>query len=293
MNPLGLITLQFVRPLKAENFDIFPRMRSLGFDFAELLVPEKGELDLADTRKALEDAGLGCVLAARVSIDRDIASARADARQSGIDYLRYCADVAEALGAQVVGGPFTGSPLVYAARAPAPVGEDERLARKERCVSALARAGDHLAGTTVRFAVEPLNRFESDVLCTTRQGLELIEAVGKPAIGLLLDTFHMHMEEGSIPESIRLAGPHVVHFQANENHRGFPGTGSTDWAAVFRALREIDYRGPVSLEPFRRNDDRFGVPIAQWRPPHENEDGKLKDAVAFLRGQMALAAYRR
>ena len=103
MNPLGLITLQFVRPLKAENFDIFPRMRSLGFDFAELLVPEKGELDLADTRKALEDAGLGCVLAARLSIDRDIASARADARQSGIDYLRYCADVAEALGAQVVG----------------------------------------------------------------------------------------------------------------------------------------------------------------------------------------------
>ena len=123
------------------------------------------------------------------------------------------------------------------------------------------------------------------------RGLAL--ATGKPAIGLLLDTFHMHMEEGSIPESIRLAGPHVVHFQANENHRGFPGTGSTDWAAVFRALREIDYRGPVSLEPFRRNDDRFGVPIAQWRPPHENEDGKLKDAVAFLRGQMALAAYRR
>ena len=72
-----------------------------------------------------------------------------------------------------------------------------------------------------------------------------------------------------------MAAQHLVHFQANENHRGFPGTGSTDWVAVCRALHEIGYKGPVSLEPFRRNDDRFGVPFAQWRPPHEDESERL------------------
>ena len=91
----------------------------------------------------------------------------------------------------------------------------------------------------------------------------------------MLDTFHMHMEEASIPEAIRLAGARVAHFQANENHRGFPGTGSTDWVAVGRALHDIGYKGPISLEPFRRNDDRFGVPFAQWRAPHEDESERL------------------
>ena len=95
--------------------------------------------------------------------------------------------------------------------------------------------------------------------------MELLDAVDHPAVAMMLDTFHMHMEEASIPEAIRLAGERIVHFQANENHRGFPGTGATDWVAVFRALHEIGYAGPISLEPFRRNDDRFGVPFAQWR----------------------------
>lgn len=293
MNPVGLISMQYARPFTAEHFHLFKRMRELGYDFVELLVPEPDEIDLAVARRALEDAELGVVLAARVNLQRNLSSDDKDAHRAGIDYLRYTADCAVALGARIVGGPLTGNPLVFAGRAPAPVTEDERLKRKERSVLGLKEAGDHAAKAGIVLAVEPLNRFESDVLCTTQQAMELLDAVDHAAVKLMLDTFHMHMEEASIAEAIRLAGNRLVHFQANENHRGFPGTGSTDWVAVGRALHEIGYEGPVSLEPFRRNDDRFGVPFAQWRPPHEDESERLAASAAFIKSHLTLTEYRR
>ncbi|KAB0265740.1 sugar phosphate isomerase/epimerase family protein [Microvirga brassicacearum] len=293
MNSIGLISMQYARPFTAEHFRLFRTMRELGFDFVELLVPEPGELDLEDTRRALEDAGLSVVLAARVNLERNLSSDDAKWRQAGVDYLRYAVDVADSLGAAIVGGPLTGNPLVFAGRPPQPISEAERLARKERCVTGLRTAGDHAGACGVTLAVEPLNRFESDVLCTTQQAVELLDAVDHPAVQMMLDTFHMHMEEASIPEAIRLGGKRVAHFQANENHRGFPGTGSTDWVAVGRALHDIAYAGPISLEPFRRNDDRFGVPFAQWRPPHEDESERLAASAAFIKSHLLLTEFRR
>lgn len=293
MNPIGLISMQYARPFTAEHFPLFARMRQLGYDFVELLVPEPGEIDAAAARRALDEAGLGVVLAARVNLQRNLSSDDPALHKAGVDYLRYAADVAAELGAGIVGGPLTGNPLVFAGRPPQPVSEAERLARKERCIAGLKAAGDHAAAKGIVLAVEPLNRFESDVLCTTQQAIELLDAVDHPAIRLMLDTFHMHMEEASIAEAIRLAGSRVVHFQANENHRGFPGTGSTDWVAVARALHDIGYGGPISLEPFRRNDDRFGVPFAQWRPPHEDESDRLAASAAFIRSHLTLTEYRR
>lgn len=293
MNPIGLISMQYARPFVAEHFGLFERMRAHGYDFVELLVPEPGEIDLAQARKALDGAGLGVVLAARVNLQRNLSAADKDAHRAGIDYLKYTVDCAIGLGATIVGGPLTGNPLVFAGRPPHPVAEDERLARKHRCVEGLQEAGDYAASAGVTLAVEPLNRFESDVLCTTQQAVELLDAVDHPGVRMMLDTFHMHMEESSIAEAILLAGERVAHFQANENHRGFPGTGATDWVSVCRALHQIGYTGPISLEPFRRRDDRFGVPFAQWRAPHEDESDRLAASVAFMKSHLTLTEYRR
>lgn len=293
MNPVGLISMQYARPFTSEHFPLFSEMKRLGYDFVELLVPEPGELDLEEARHALEAAELQVVLAARVNLQRNLSSDDPGAHRAGVDYLKYAADCAAALGATIVGGPLTGNPLVFAGRPPQPVSEEERFSRKTRCVAGLKEAGDHAARLNVVLAVEPLNRFESDVLCTTQQAIELLDAVDHPAIQLMLDTFHMHMEEASIAEAIRLGGKRVVHFQANENHRGFPGTGATDWVEVFRALHDIDYGGPISLEPFRRNDDRFGVPFAQWRAPHEDESERLAASAAFIKSHILLTEYRR
>jgi hypothetical protein len=143
MNPVGLISMQYARPFTAEHFPLFSQMRELGYDFVELLVPEPGELDLEDTKKALDDAGLSVVLAARVNLQRNLSSDDPVAHRAGIDYLKYTADCAAALGCTIVGGPLTGNPLVFAGRPPQPVAEEERVARMARCVAGLKEAGDH------------------------------------------------------------------------------------------------------------------------------------------------------
>ena len=88
----------------------------------------------------------------------------------------------------------------------------------------------------------------------------------------MLDTFHMNMEEFDIAVAIRRTGSRLVHFQANENNRGFVGSGHIDWASVARAIRDVNYAGPIVLEPFRRTDESAGVPLAQWRAPTTDED---------------------
>ncbi|MFC6487805.1 sugar phosphate isomerase/epimerase family protein [Nitratireductor sp. GCM10026969] len=292
-NPVGLISMQIARPFTEDHFPWLRRLKALGFDFIELLVPEPGDVDLKKLREALTDAGLDVVLAARVNMERNLTSSDATCRQSGLDYLKYAIECAHTLGARIVGGPLYGNPLVFAGRAPHPVDETLRAARENWCVEGLKAVAPFAAQAGVTLAVEPLNRFETDILCTTRQGTALIDLVGEPSVGLMLDTFHMHMEDASIPEAIVEAGPRIAHFQANENHRGFLGTGATDWVAVARALHAVGYAGPIALEPFRRDDDRIAVPIAQWRPPHEDETEKLAASLALLKNAMTMGRYRR
>jgi D-psicose/D-tagatose/L-ribulose 3-epimerase len=288
-NPIGIISMFYARPFGREHFPTFARARASGCDFVELLVPEPGELDLAETRAALADHDLGVVLAARVNLQRDLASADPAAAAAGVAYLETCIDTAVALGAEIVGGPLYGAPLVFAGRPPAPVGEDERMRRIDRVVAGLRQAGARAADAGVKLAVEPLNRFETDIANTTAHALALTEMVDGPAVGVMLDTFHMNMEDPSIPDAIRRAGSRLFHFQANENHRGFVGSGHVDWPEVARALRAIGYGGPVTLEPFRRDDERPGVPLAQWRAPDKDEDRELAASVALLRAAFAFA----
>ncbi|GAU85105.1 sugar phosphate isomerase/epimerase [Bosea sp. BIWAKO-01] len=288
-NPIGVISMFYARPFTREHFGCFQRMKRAGADVVELLVPEPGELDLGETRAAIADAGLSCVLAARVNLNRDLASADAGAHHAGVTYLETCVDVAAALGAAIVGGPLYGAPLVFAGRAPAPVDDDERKRRIDAIVAGLSQAGKRAAESGVQFGVEPLNRFETDICNTTRHALEIVERVSNPAVGVMLDTFHMNMEEFDLTDAIRQAGSKLLHFQANENNRGFVGSGHIDWPTIARALRDVAYRGPIVLEPFRRRDERAGTPLAQWRAPTENEDEPLAASIAFLKAALAFA----
>lgn len=288
-NPIGVISMFYARPFTREHFPTFARMKRAGADVVELLVPEPGELDLAETRAAIADAGLSCVLAARVNLTRDLASAEPAAHAAGVAYLEQTVEIAGKLGAGIVGGPLYGAPMVFAGRAPAPVDADERRRRIDAVVKGLAIAGRRAADAGVLLGVEPLNRFETDVCNTARHALELVERVDNPAVGVMLDTFHMNMEEFDIADAIRRTGSRLVHFQANENNRGFVGAGHIDWASVARAIRDVDYRGPIVLEPFRRSDEAAGVTLAQWRAPTADEDAPLTASIAYLAATLAFA----
>ncbi len=282
--------MQFIRPFTGKDLHYFQAAANLGFDFIELLVPEpEDNLDINLAKRAAEDAGISIVLAARVNQQRSIASDDKTAQIVGIDYLKRCIDIAAQIGSGIIGGPLYGEPMVFAGRPPVPRSDEDIARRAERTISAFSTVAPLAQSNGVVLAVEALNRFETDILCTTRQACEVVDAVDNSAFMLMLDTFHMNMEERSIPDAIRMAGSRIAHFQANENHRGHPGTGHIDWTAVMRALAQVNYSGPISLEPFRRADDRIALPIAQWRAPHENEDDKLRAGLGVIRSALALA----
>jgi sugar phosphate isomerase/epimerase len=123
----------------------------------------------------------------------------------------------------------------------------ERQAREwmfesfKRCVETAAKEG-------VRIAFEPLNRYETQLINTAKEGLELIDRVGADNLGLLLDTFHMNIEEPSIEESIRACGDRIFHFHVADSNRWYPGAGHLDFRKILDALFSTGYSGFVSGE---------------------------------------------
>jgi sugar phosphate isomerase/epimerase len=111
----------------------------------------------------------------------------------------------------------------------------------QECAEAAVSAG-------VRLALEPLNRYETDLIHTVDEGLELIDQVGSNNIGLLLDTFHMNIEEAVIEESIRRCGAHIFHFHVADSNRWHPGAGHLDFKSILNALLSTGYQGWISGE---------------------------------------------
>ena len=100
----------------------------------------------------------------------------------------------------------------------------------------------------VRMALEPLNRYETDLVRTVQDGLELIRQVGSSNLGLLLDTFHMNIEEVNINNSIDQSAGHIFHFHVADSNRWYPGGGHLDFSAILRTLRSNGYQGWISGE---------------------------------------------
>jgi sugar phosphate isomerase/epimerase len=134
-------------------------------------------------------------------------------------------------------------------------------------VEAIQECATAAEGTGVRFALEPMNRYETDLIHSAADGLELIERVGKDNFGLLLDTFHMNIEEADIGESIRACGDRIFHFHVADSNRWHPGAGHLDFRALLDDLDSTGYGGFVSGEFM----------------PLPDADTAAKNAVCFLR----------
>jgi sugar phosphate isomerase/epimerase len=124
----------------------------------------------------------------------------------------------------------------------------------EYLVEAIQRCAAAAAGTGVRFALEPMNRYETDLIHTAADGLALIERVAAENFGLLLDTFHMNIEEPDIGASISACGDRIFHFHVADSNRWHPGAGHLDFGTILNELESTGYGGFVSGEFMPRPD---------------------------------------
>jgi sugar phosphate isomerase/epimerase len=115
-------------------------------------------------------------------------------------------------------------------------------------MDALRECANAAQAYKTKLAIEPINRYETNIVNTVADGLDLIEGVGVDNLGLLLDTFHMNIEEPSIEDSIREAGSRIFHFHIADSNRWYPGAGHIDFESVVAALNEIGYKGFLSAE---------------------------------------------
>jgi D-psicose/D-tagatose/L-ribulose 3-epimerase len=278
MNPLGANTWIWVSPLADEHVELVGRVKELGFDVLELAVEDTTLLSAERWRAAGDDAGISFAVCGAFGPDRDLSHDDARIRGLGLDYVKFLIDFAAELGATMVAGP-----LYSAVGKTRMVGPEVREQQRVWAAEGIREAADHAAERGVRLAVEPLNRFETDLVNTAEQALELCDRVGRDNVGLHLDTFHMNIEEKSIPDAIRAAGDRLFHVHACENDRGTPGTGHVPWADVFRALDEIGYEGQLVIESFTPAVQEIAKAASIWRPLDAAGDELARGGAAFLR----------
>ena len=210
----------------------------MGFDVVEIPVEGTTDIDYAEAARAFKRAGLAVTTCAAMGPDRDPTHEDPAIQQGGVDYLKHMVDATAAMGGTLCGGP------IYAS-----VGrtwQQEPVQRKkdlERCAKNLKVVADYARQKGVVFGIEPLNRFETSFINLASQAVELVEMIDSPAIKIMLDTFHMNIEEKHLGKAIETAAPYLVHVHSNENDRGTPGSGHVPWADVAAALKKVKFDG--------------------------------------------------
>jgi D-psicose/D-tagatose/L-ribulose 3-epimerase len=261
--------------------ELAPRVAGLGFDLIELPVEEPGAWDPGRAAELLARHELGATLACVMPPGRDLAIADDALVAETREYLRHCVDVAARIGSGVVAGPM------YAA-----VGrlwsmdDDERRATIARVAEGLRPVAEHAGERGVKLAVEPLNRYETSLINTTAQALALIDALDHTACGLLLDSFHMNIEEKSPAAAARAAAGRIAHVHACGTDRGAPGADEFDWPGFLAALRDAGYAGPLCIESFTAANEVIATAASIWRPLAPSPDELAASGRRFLRDSL-------
>jgi len=275
---IGVNTWVWTSPFTTANFDLIAKVKQMGYDIIEIALDDAALIDAPLLRKMAEDNGLEITVCGAFGETRDISSDDPDIRKNGVDYITSSIRFAEQIGSHLFSGP------VYSA-----VGKTRMIPDSERkqawdwAVENMRAIGPIAADAGVNIGVEPLNRFETDMINLTEQALKLVNDVDHPAYRVHIDIFHANIEEKSIPDAIRLAGSKLGHFHACENDRGTPGTGHQDWNGIRDALKEINYQGPVVIESFTPGAVEIAKAAAIWRKLAPSQDELASGGARFLR----------
>ncbi len=238
------------------------RIASYGYDGVELAIRDPklvnaGELEAVVKKQGLEVPAIGTGQAWGEE-GLSFTSDDPEVRRAAIERVKSHVPLAQRFGATIILGLIRGI---------TPSGQTHEQSMAY-LVEALQECSTVAATEGVRFALEPLNRYETDLIHTVEEGLDLMHRVGAENFGLLLDTFHMNIEEPSIESSIRACGDRIFHFHVADSNRWHPGAGHLDFASILSALRETGYGGYVSGEfmPFPDADTGARRAIEHLRP---------------------------
>ncbi len=279
----GVNTFVWASPCTTDDVRrLAPKVKRMGFDILEVAVEDPGLIDPETVKAALDHNGLQGIICGAFGPDRNICSSKPQFVANAKAYIRWLVDAAFIIGSPVICGPM------YSA-----VGKEHledpaaRSAEWDCAVEGIREMAKYAAPKNIRLAMEPLNRFETDMINVVSQGLDFADQVGMDNVGLHLDTFHMHLEERSSADAIRRASDRIFHFHACENDRGIPGTGQVHWNDVATALKEVSYGDAVVIESFTAQVKEIARAVCIWREIAPSQDAIASNGLKFLKTLLA------
>lgn len=274
----GVSTWLWTSPFNQEALALFPKIKSMGFDVVEIPIEDPDLIPVTETKKALEGNGLTPIICGAFGPTKDLTHEDSKVHQHCFDYIQACFDIGNGLGGKFLAGPM------YSA-----VGKTRMLQAEERkrewdlAVRNLQKVCAMAADAGQLIALEPLNRFESDLVNTAADVSRMVTDINHPAAQILLDSFHMTIEEKDIRAAINTAGDRLLHIQVSENNRGVPGTGLTPWGDFTEGIKDIQYQGTISIESFTPNNVELAGAVCIWKTMAESQDAFAEKGLEFLR----------
>jgi D-psicose/D-tagatose/L-ribulose 3-epimerase len=283
MRKVGIYYAFWTHEWDVDFVPFIKKVGKLGFDQLELnggtIVHMKAQ-ERRDLKQLADDHGIALSYGIGLQKFFDVASLDETVRRCGLGFMKKMIDSVADMGGGMIGGTIHG---YWPSTLP------EELDSKELCWAQSIKsmkelapyAGDH----NVLLNVEVINRFEQFLVNDSHEALAYVQEVDHPSCRILLDTFHMNIEEDSFGDAIRRVGPYLAAFHLGETNRKTPGTGRMPWAEIKRALDDIGFDGPLVMEPFIMQGGQVGRDIGVWRDIVKDPDldALASDSATFVR----------
>lgn len=281
----GIYFAYWEKEWNADQKSYISRGKKLGFDVLEIscaMLKAISTQELMEMKKMAADAGITLTAGYGPGANENLASANEDIVKNAVAFYTDILKKLEILDIHTLGGGIYSYWPVDYTKPIDKAGDWERSVKNVRTVGKIA------GECGVDYCLEVLNRFEGYLLNTCAECKAFVEQVDVPAVKIMLDTFHMNIEEDSMVEAILLAGDRLGHFHVGENNRRLPGKGGMPWYEIGSALRAIGYDKNIVMEPFVRNGGGVGSDIKVWRDLSKGATDEMLDqdaaaSVAFLK----------
>lgn len=276
MNPLGCHALVWVGDWSESSARYaIESTAQVGYDLIEVTILDPHTIDAAMTRRLLEDNGLGAACSLGLDDATDVSSDDPAIVAAGRDRLAAAVDVAHGMGATHLVGVLYSKLGKY----PRPL----TVAGRTHVVESMSWLSKQAEDAGLSLSLEVVNRYETNVVNTAADMLALVDETGAD-IGVQLDSYHMNIEEDDFVSPVLRTGHRLRYLHIGESHRGHLGTGTVDFDALFGAVRESGYTGPVTFESFSSavvHPDLSNT-LAVWRNLWDDSRELAETACAFM-----------
>lgn len=264
MNKIGIHFGYFNTDWDTDFIRQIDQVKRIGFDILEVAPAPLMKLS-KEQRRAIrdhaEEKGIDLTFSVGLGKEYDLASADKEIRKAGIQFTLDTFDIMQEMGSTMYSGVDIGAwNQTYS------YGVIDKSREWKYSIESVQEIMKSAEEKGITFAVEVVNRYESSLVNTAEEAMEYISRVGSPNCKLLLDTYHMNIEEDSFEKAIQLAGGSLAHFHVGEPNRKPPKPdGRMPWDEITGALKSIHYEGAIVMEPFIKMGGEVGRDIKVWR----------------------------